>query len=74
MSEEYAVTFYKVSYVIVGSDYPGAIMNVDDEPQPGDEVEINGRIFRVLEVMDLMPPVGNFAFLHATCEYVREAE
>lgn len=74
MSEDSPTTFYKVSYVVVGMDHPGAIMNVDDEPQSGDEIEIDGRLFRVMEVMDLMPPVGNFSFLHATCEYVRDVE
>jgi hypothetical protein len=33
----------------------------------------DGRIFEILEVMELMPPVGNFGFLHATCRFVRDA-
>ncbi|MCA9934917.1 MAG: hypothetical protein H6662_05735 [Ardenticatenaceae bacterium] len=66
------VSYYKVSYVVQGSGHPGAIMNVDDEPQVGDEVMFDGRIFEIVEVMELMPPVGDFAFLHATCRYIRD--
>ncbi|RMH00217.1 MAG: hypothetical protein D6706_04380 [Chloroflexi bacterium] len=69
MSEE---LFYKVSFVVQGGKHPGAIITVEKRPQVGDEVIFNGSVFRVIEVMELMPPVGNFMFLHATCEYVRE--
>lgn len=70
MNEE---IFYKVSYVVQGGTHPGAIMTVDKRPNIGDEVEFDGRIFEILEVMELMPPVGNFGFLHVTCRYLREA-
>ena len=66
------VSYYKVSYVVLGGGHPGAIMNVDDEPRIGDEVMFDGRIFEIVEVMELMPPVGDFAFLHATCRYLRD--
>jgi hypothetical protein len=66
------VSYYKVSYVTLGGEHPGAIMNVDEEPRVGDEVSFDGRVFEVVEVMELMPPVGEFAFLHATCRYVRD--
>lgn len=68
------VSYYKVSYVIQGGEHSGAIMNVDEEPQIGDEVIFDGHVFEIIEVMELMPPVGDFAFLHATCRYVREAD
>ena len=68
------VIYYKVSYVVQGGEHPGAIMNVDEEPQVGDEIVFDGRVFEITEVMELMPPVGDFAFMHATCRYVREAE
>lgn len=70
MNEE---IFYKVSYVVQGGTHPGAIMTVDKRPNIADEVEFDGRIFEILEVMELMPPVGNFGFLHVTCRYLREA-
>jgi hypothetical protein len=31
-------------------------------------------VFEILEVMELMPPVGNFGFLHATCKFIRDAD
>jgi hypothetical protein len=65
--------FYKVSYVVAGGEHPGAIINMDARPNVGEEVMFDGRIFEILEVMELMPPVGNFGFLHATCRYVSDA-
>lgn len=66
------VTFYKVSYVVKGGEHPGAIINVDERPQVGDEVSFDGHIFEVIEIMQLMPPIGDMGFLHATCRYLRE--
>lgn len=66
--------FYKVSFVVSGSSvHPGAIMTVEKRPEIGEEIQFNGSIFTITEVMELMPPVGNFGFLHVTCEYLREA-
>lgn len=64
--------FYKVSYVVAGGKHPGAIMTVDHRPSVGDEVQFNGTIFAITEVMELMPTVGNFGFLHVTCEFIRD--
>ncbi|MCA9977341.1 MAG: hypothetical protein R3E31_18750 [Chloroflexota bacterium] len=66
------VTFYKVSYVVQGGEHPGAIINVDEKPQAGDEVSFDGHVFEIIEVMQLMPPIGEMGFLHATCRYVRD--
>ncbi len=66
--------FYKVSFVVEGGEHPGAIINLDKRPQPGDEVTFDGRTFEVLEVMELMPTIGSFGFLHVTCRYVRDEE
>jgi hypothetical protein len=57
---------YKVSYVVVGEDHPGAILNTDREPRVGDRVEIGERSFTVVEVQELIPPHGDFHFLHAS--------
>jgi hypothetical protein len=62
-----------VSYVILGGEHTGAIINVDKRPEVGDEVGFDDNIFEIVEVMELMPPVGNFAFLHATCKFLRSA-
>jgi hypothetical protein len=69
MNEE---VFYKVSYVVVGGEHPGAIINNDKKPEVGEEISFDGRVFEILEVVELMPPTGNFGFLHATCRYVRD--
>jgi len=66
--------FYKVSFVVAGGEYPGAIMTVDTKPEIGDEVHFNESTFKVIEVMELMPTVGNFGFLHVTCEFLHPAE
>lgn len=74
MSEENDTIFYKVSYVVLGGKHTGAIINVDKKPEIGDEVTFDDNVFEIVEVMELMPSVGNFAFLHATCRFVREVE
>ena len=57
---------YKVSCVVQGEGHPGAILNTAEEPKPGDTVRIGDRTFRVVEVQELIPPHGDFHFLHAT--------
>ncbi len=57
---------YKVSYVVVGSRHPGAIVNRDTPPVLGEIVELGGDRFEVVEVADLIPPQGDFAYLHVT--------
>ncbi|HEY75150.1 MAG TPA: hypothetical protein G4O00_03070 [Thermoflexia bacterium] len=57
---------YKVSYVVVGARHPGAIVNRDTPPQVGEMVELGGVRFEVVEVADLIPPQGDFAYLHVT--------
>lgn len=57
---------YKVSYVVTGEEHPGAILNVDHMPEVGERVELGRRQFAVVEVFELVPPRGEFHFLHAT--------
>jgi hypothetical protein len=57
---------YKISYVVLGGDHPGAILNVDERPKKGDEVLLGGKHFQVVEVINLMPPRGEFHYLHVT--------
>jgi len=63
---------YKVSYVIVGEPHPGAIVNLDEAPKVGDHVQLGSETFEVVEVLELVPPRGDFAFLHVTCQPVSE--
>jgi hypothetical protein len=65
---------YKVSYVVRGGEHPGAIMNVDTPPQVGDRVHLGRNEFEVIEVLELMPPLGEFSFLQVTCRPIEVTE
>lgn len=67
------VNYFKVSIVVQGGEHSGAIINMDNEPKVGDEIAFDGRIYAIIEIMELMPPIGDFGFLHATCRYLRDA-
>jgi hypothetical protein len=66
------MTVYKVSYVVTGSDFPGAIVNRAAPPVVGEQVKIGGHTFEVVEVLNLMPPRGDFYYLHATVRLATE--
>jgi hypothetical protein len=57
---------YKVSLVIPGAEHGGAIMNLPQMPQVGDRLKVGDLEVEVIEVVDLMPPRGDFHFIHAT--------
>ena len=61
---------YKISYVVAGGSHPGAIVNDDRRPRVGERIQLDGVSFEVVEVIDLMPPRGEFAYVHVTCEPV----
>jgi len=61
---------YKVSFVIVGSDQPGAIFSMRNAPRVGDTVKLDNDLFEVTEVFELMPPRGDFHYYHATCRMI----
>lgn len=63
---------YKVSFVVPGRRNVGGIQNINREPKAGDRVRIGNQTFEVVEVTELMPPRGDFAYLHATCKPVEE--
>ena len=63
---------YKVSFVVPGRRDVGGIQNINREPKAGDRVRIGNQTFEVVEVTELMPPRGDFAYLHATCKPVAE--
>ncbi len=58
---------YKVSVVVTGGNYPGAILNLKQEPKVGELIKLGEDEFLVTEVLQLMPPRGDFHFLHITC-------
>jgi hypothetical protein len=57
---------YKVSYVVIGGNHPGAIVNTEKEPKPGEHMKIGKQEFMILEVIPLVPPRGDFIYLHVT--------
>lgn len=57
---------YKVSYVVLGGRHPGAIVNRDTPPRLGEVIALGEDRFEVVEVTDLIPPQGDFAYLHVT--------
>jgi hypothetical protein len=58
---------YKVSFVVQGGSHPGGIQNLDERPTVGDVLTLSDREFEIIEVMELVPPRGDYAYLHATC-------
>jgi len=63
---------YKISFVIPGRRDIGGIQNTDRQPQPGDRVKVGEHLLEIVEVVELMPARGDFAYLHATCNLVEE--
>ena len=61
------MTVYKVSIVVADGSHPGAILNLDRRPTVGETININGSLFLIQEVIELMPPRGKFRYLHLTC-------
>lgn len=65
---------YKLSYVVRGDkNIKGSIINVDKAPKVGETVKYNGRLFQILEITELIAPVDDFGFLHATCQYLGDS-
>ena len=65
---------YKVSIVVPGAEQAGAILNLKEMPQVGDHIQVGEQEVEVVEVMDLVPPRGDFHFMHATCKIVEKAK
>lgn len=60
----------KLSVVIPGSEHAGAIIDTPAVPNVGDQLALGDSLVEVLEVMELLPPRGDFRFVHATCKLV----
>ncbi len=63
---------YKVSYVVVGGRHRGMVINQEQAPQVGHRVELDEQMCEIIEVQELVPPMGDFAYLHATCRAIEE--
>jgi len=64
---------YKVSFVVQGGTHPGGIQNLDERPKIGDVFTLGSQQFEIVEVMEIIPPRGDFAYLHATCRPAQPA-
>jgi len=68
---------YRVSYMVRGQvhgkKHPGLTRDEDRSPAVGEQIELAGDRFRITEVQELIPPMGGFSFLHATCEWIPDA-
>jgi hypothetical protein len=67
---------YRVSYMVRGTvrgqKHPGLTRDEEEAPEVGDQVELSGDLFEITEVQELIPPMGGFSFLHATCEWIAD--
>ncbi len=58
---------YNVSYVVLGGEHPGRMQSQESRPQVGEKMQLGDLVVEIVEVRELMPPMGDFVYLHATC-------
>lgn len=59
---------YKLSIVVPDRRDIGGILNLEKEPQPGDVILLGREEYKIVDIVELMPPRGNFVYLHAICQ------
>lgn len=64
------MAIWKVSYVIKGSAKAGGIVNLNHAPKPGEVLKIGRDQLEVLESLELIPPRGEFHYIHVTCTLI----
>ena len=62
------MTVYKLSIVVPGRRDIGGILNLEKEPKAGDLVLLGQEEYKIADLVELMPPRGNFVYLHAVCQ------
>lgn len=65
------MTIYKISIVVPGRRDIGGIQNLEQEPKVGDILLLGNDRFEIKELVELMPPRGNFVYLHAICRLMQ---
>ena len=63
---------YKVSLVVPGRRDLSTLQNMEQQPKPGDQIQVGTQTIEIVEVIELMPPRGDFAYMHATCKLVEK--
>ncbi len=61
------MTIYKLSIVVPGRRDIGGIQNTDKEPRVGDTVILGPDKYEIIDIVELMPPRGDFVYLHTVC-------
>jgi hypothetical protein len=65
------MTIYKISIVVPGRRDIGGIQNLEQKPRVGDILLLGNDRFEIKELVELMPPRGNFVYLHAMCRLIQ---
>jgi hypothetical protein len=65
------MTIYKISIVVSGRRDIGGIQNLEQAPKVGDVLLLGNDRFEIKELVELMPPRGNFVYLHAMCRLIQ---
>jgi hypothetical protein len=60
----------KLSIVIPAGGHAGAIIDTAHIPHVGERIRLGSTVIEILEVRELLPPRGEFRFLHATGQVV----
>ncbi|MCC6187892.1 MAG: hypothetical protein IT318_02565 [Anaerolineales bacterium] len=60
----------KLSIVIPGGTHAGAILDRPRPPQVGERIQLADVTVEVIEVTELLPPRGDFRFIHVTAHLV----
>ena len=67
---------YRVSYMVQGlvqgKKHPGIVRDEEKMPEVGDQIQLGSTLCEVVEVAELIPPQGDYGFLHATCRVLKE--
>lgn len=63
---------WKVSYVVKESSQPGGIINLNHAPEVGEVMKIGSDELEILEALELIPPRGDFHYIHVTCKLKEE--
>jgi hypothetical protein len=61
---------YKISFVVPGRQDVGGIEDADQLPKVGDRWQVGPQLLEIQEVFELIPPRGDFVYMHATCKMV----
>jgi hypothetical protein len=65
---------WKVSYIVKESSQPGGIINLKHAIAAGDIIKVGNDELEILEAEELIPPRGEFHYVHVTCKLKKKSE